>query len=211
VQPDAIGSARVTWRVVVSRRRLPQTVFEESNTFLWRARELEEPLAARLKTSLGDAWTCAPDFVTDEELSRIYSGHPEWEEQYEETWRSVVEYLTDRMRRTGASWIVPDSVASTTDPIFGQHEKSEYVAVGITPYYVVREPDPTALQQAWRDGGSAAGELGLLTLADVPTGTGTFDDLSRIAGRVTDLVVEAYDHPGLVIVLSADRDTFASP
>ncbi|MEA2496756.1 MAG: hypothetical protein QOJ29_4667 [Thermoleophilaceae bacterium] len=195
---------------MISRRQLPPGVFDEAESFLWRGVGLETPLASQLTPALYEPWTFAPDFVTDDELARIGSSFPQWEARPEGTWEAILGYIEERIRTTGATWVVPDSLSRTTNPIFGRHEQSEYFVVGATPYYVAREPNQSVIKQAWQDAGSAAGALAILTLGEVPMTTGTHDDLQRLVATATDVAVEAYDHSGRMIFFSADPAAVAA-
>jgi len=94
------------------------------------------------------------------------------------------------MRTTGAIWVVPDSMARTTDPAFDRLRKSDYFAVGTTPYCVAREPDRAAVEAAWRDAGSGAGEMAILTLAGVPTAEAGESELDTLAPLAIDIVID---------------------
>jgi hypothetical protein len=171
---------------------------------LWRGVELQEPLGSMLSPTIYSAWTLAPDFVSDEALARIRSDNLEWEGESQATWTAILDYVVERMRTTGAILVVPDSMARTTDPAFDRFRKSDYFAVGTTPYYVAREPDSAAVEAAWRDAGSAAGEMAILTLADVPTAEAGESELDTLARLAIDIVIEAYDHPQRAVFFSAD-------
>jgi hypothetical protein len=82
--------------------------------------------------------------------------------------------------------------------------KRDYFAVGTTPYYVAREPDRAAVEEAWRDAGSGAGEMAILTLAGVPTAEAGESELDTLARLAIDVVIEAYDHPQRAVFFSVD-------
>jgi hypothetical protein len=185
---------------VFTHRSLPPEVFEQGESFLWRAAGLEAGLRAELYPQTFSAWTFAPPFVTDEELAALQLLNRRWESEPSGTWEMVLRYLEGRMRDLSATWVVPDSLREVTDSSF--NPSSEYFIVGTTPYYVTREPDARKIEQAWIDGGSAAGELGLLTSTDVPRTEPPVQQLERIAECACDVVVEAYDHPRRVIFFS---------
>jgi hypothetical protein len=72
----------------------------------------------------------------------------EWEGESQGTWKGILDYVVERMRTTGAIWVVPDSMARTIDRAFDRLRKSDHFAVGTTPYYVAREPAPVAVKEA---------------------------------------------------------------
>jgi hypothetical protein len=116
--PGGLNRQRDYARRVVSRRQLPPQVFEAASEMLWRGVELQEPLGSMLSPTIYSAWTLAPDFVSDEALARIRFGNLEWEGESQGTWKAILDYVVERMRTTGAIWVVPDSMARTTDPAF---------------------------------------------------------------------------------------------
>jgi hypothetical protein len=111
------------------------------------------------------------------------------------------------MRESGATWVVPDSMLRTSDPAFARHDDSVHFVVGETPYYVVREPEPTAIERAWNDAGSASGQLAILTLADVSAAARGPEALETFPSAATDIVLGAYDSPTRAIFFSADPTT----
>ena len=196
---------------MLARRPLPLEVFNEADWFLWRGVELGEALGPQLTAETYEPWTFAPDFVTDDQLARLRSGVLEWEARSEGTWDRILEYIVGRMREHGATLVVPDSMARLSDSGFSM-AKSDYFALGETPYYVARSPDRSAVETAWRDAGSAAGELAVLTVAEVPVGTeATMDDVIRCATGVIDVIVEAYDHSARAVFFTRTRTATDAP
>ena len=95
-------------------------------------------------------------------------------------------------------------MARTTDPVFNTLRTSDHFVVGTTPYYVARDPDRASVVEAWGNAGSGAGEMAMLTLADIPTSDADAKEVEALAQLAIDVVMEAYDHPQRAVFFSAD-------
>src|SRR4051794_27894559 len=173
-------------------RAIPVAVFEQADRFLWRGVELGDALRPVLAPERFRAWTLAPKSVSDAALTQVVSANLEWSGS-PDTWDESLAYVVRRMSEHDATWVVPDSMARTTDRAFRPAFGGEYFSVGTTPYYVARDPEVTAVQSAWDNSGSAAGSLAILTTARIPSGAADVDDLLPLVEAAIDVAVGAYD------------------
>jgi hypothetical protein len=148
-----------------------------------------------------EAWVFAPRDIPEEDLQRFKSGSYAW--RGAPGWRESLDYLVRAMELSSATFVVPEGMGRPGDPWL-QHNESptEIVTAGDDLYWVVREPDAAAVAQAWSDGASAAGVIGLVTQAVVPDTEASRDDLRRIAREASLVAFSAYDSTQRVIFLT---------
>jgi hypothetical protein len=185
------------------RRDLPDAIFDDLSPWLWMGRSVGKELGSVLTRDAWRAWTFAPAHLSDEELHRYQAGSYSWAGAAP-TWPMALEHLVRALGRDGMTFVVPDGMASPSDPWLQRNTSpTEIVTAGNEMYWVVRRPDADAADRAWGDGASAAGVIGLVTEAAVPSGEATRTDLTQIARHARLVLFSAYD--------SAERVIFFAP
>jgi len=92
--------------------------------------------------------------------------------------------------------IVPDPAAHPNDR-FLTSVQVEYLTAADAVYYVARRPGATT-RRVWREATFAAGQLGFVTTAGLPSTDIDERDLEAAAEQARLLVVEAYDGEGFI-------------
>jgi hypothetical protein len=165
---------------------------------LWLSRGLEPHLKAELAAAdAWQAWTLVDAVVPEERLQRLSQGGAIETSDIEADIRSEVP--TSMAAHAPASWVVPDSMACPDDP-FCKRLRRTYITADDAVYYVVRTAEPDGVVEAWWQGSSAAGHMGLVTTHAIPTSELTAADLHAIAAQAVLLIWTAYDGEGLLLL-----------
>jgi hypothetical protein len=177
------------------RRPLSGGAFDHLRARLWPARGLEPYLRDVLHPGDWIAWTLASPLVTETRLARFsegggFCGCP----GRGGVSSAVAQVMADL---PGTVWFVPDPLGNAGDP-FLRNVRVEYVVVGEDIYYVERVAQVDRVASTWRQTGSAAGRIGVVTAGHVPDVAPTEHDLRNIVVSAKLVVLTAYDGEGAI-------------
>jgi hypothetical protein len=186
-----------------SRRPVSSGAFDFVREQLWLARGLAPRLRETLTPEYWDVTTFAEPSVSDARLERFSQGGRLCvADPLDSGALSVIR--SAMTREMTAVWLAPDPMAKPQDRFLDDVHR-RWFAVDDAVYYVERSPAIDDLKAVWRQTGSAAGQMGLVTTYELPVSALDSEDLNGAASNAVLVVVSAYDGDG-VLLLERRRD-----
>jgi hypothetical protein len=185
-----------------SRRSLPPGALHYVRDQLWLARGLEPYLDDVLASNEWDSWTYADPSVPAPRLERFSEGgalsstdvHPH-------VWKDIAAAMA---AEAPAAWLVPDPLGRPDDAFLKDLTVPNCV-VDDAVYYIARTGEIDRIAATWRQAGSAAGQLGLITNYELPSAGMNAADLRAAAEQTFLLAVSAYDGDGTLLLEKKSR------
>jgi hypothetical protein len=178
------------------RRLLPADALDYAHDQFWMARGLGPHLDGLLAPSTWSAWTVADPSVPMSRLVRFSEGGSIASDSVE---HHLYAAVAKAMTHVVAAWLVPDPLARPDDR-FLMDVEVEYHGLDDAVYYVGRTAETERLAAVWRQAGSAAGQIEIVTTHALPASELDTDDLRSAAARAVLIVMSAYDGDGVLFL-----------